>query len=244
MKKIDKIIATLLTFIGLPGQILARAVYKNGSLNKSFLLLFALPPFSIIPAIAMWFGYIKDAHIKDKPFDLYLLIGMFLITLIPFMLHLKIDNKILVNILVQIALIGIIHYVYNEKFNRVCSTKYRRIDASITHALILAPVSLLLARLIMIFLNNILNKYNIDVKKTFDLNKYISNNYTDKNDLIGLYFFVSISLAIVYILLNMFYSSEKKNNLACNNKIKIHHLVILIIINILVSFIIKPKLLN
>ena len=31
------------------------------------------------------------------------------------MLHLKIDNKILVNILVQISLIGIIHYVYNEK---------------------------------------------------------------------------------------------------------------------------------
>lgn len=230
----DKLIASILTFVGLPGQIIARIIYKYGSLDKAYLFLFAYPPFSIIPALAMWFNFINDAEIKDKPFDINLLIGMLLIIIIPFILYLRVENKLLINILVQIGFIGIIQYIYDNKFNRICTNKENIIDVSFSHAILLAPLSLLFARIIMIILTLLNNKFNI------------SNNLFDNNkiDFFTLYLFTSLSLAIMYTLINMLYSTNKKANQICNNKIKIKYIIILLIINMIIPFMIKPKLLN
>ena len=84
-KNINKIIQTALTFIGTPGQIAARAVYKKGSLDKPYLLVFAIPPFSIIPSIAMWMGWIADGDV-DKPFDTISLIAVGILFFVPLIL--------------------------------------------------------------------------------------------------------------------------------------------------------------
>lgn len=245
MKKIDKIIASILTFIGLPGQLLARAIYKNGSLNKPYLLLFAVPPFSIIPSIAVYFNFIKDAEIKDKPFDLYLLLGMILIIIIPFIINLIVDNKLLVNILVQISIVGIIQYIYNQKFDRICSKDNKIINSSMNHALLIAPISLLLARIIIIIINYICNKYNISLLDSINLDIFkrflINNNNININDLFGLYLLTSLSFGIIYILLNMIYSSNFTNKIACDKDIKLINIIFLILINICISYVIKPK---
>lgn len=245
MKKIDKIIASLLTFIGLPGQILARIIYKHGSTDKLFLLLFASPPFSIIPSIAMWFGFIKDAKVKDKPFNLSLIVGMILMIIIPLILHKFIDNKLLLNTLIQVSIIGIIHYIYSSKFNRICSNK-RKSNTAFAHALLLAPLSLLLGRILFLLLNSTIEKLQTQSKNIFDLqifNNFIPKDYIDYN-VVKLYIYISFSLCILYMLLNMFYSTNINNNIACNYKIKITHIVILIIINMLSAYIIKQNLLT
>ena len=241
LNTINKLIASILTFIGLPGQLIARALFKHGSLNKPYLLLFAIPPFSIIPTLAIWFDYIEDAEIKEKPFDMNLLIGMILIYIIPLVVYKKFEdqNKLVISIVIQIASIGIIHYIYNQKFNTLCgddiNDKYI-INKSFTHALLVAPLSMLLSKLLLIIISKISDKYNLAEKKLFNL-----------EGVNKLYLITSFSLGILYIFINMLYSSKKSVNKLCNynpdsnsnSKIKLIHILLLLIINIILPIIIK-----
>jgi len=70
----EKLIAIILTII-FPffGQLVARIIYLNGSLDKPWLFFFSIPPLSIIPALLMMFGLIKKGK-GGKPYDSYILI--------------------------------------------------------------------------------------------------------------------------------------------------------------------------
>jgi hypothetical protein len=54
-------ISALLTlFLGTIGQLIARIFYLNGSLDKIWLMLFALPPFSIVPAVYLFMNWVDN----------------------------------------------------------------------------------------------------------------------------------------------------------------------------------------
>lgn len=76
------------------GQLWARIFWLDGSLDKLWLLLpipFFAPPFSIIPALAMYFGYIKKGP-GGRPYDVYMWIPIIfkflLASLVPMFLQL------------------------------------------------------------------------------------------------------------------------------------------------------------
>lgn len=77
MNTFDNVMMGLLvTCLGPFGQLLARALYLNGSLDKWWLILipiFWLPPFSIGAYVAMLMGYVAQGQ-GSKPFDSNLLI--------------------------------------------------------------------------------------------------------------------------------------------------------------------------
>jgi len=74
MKNPTKAIAMILT-ITLPviGQIIARFMLFNGSMDHIWLLLFSIPPLTLVPALAMIFGYIKPLE-GGAPWDNFVLI--------------------------------------------------------------------------------------------------------------------------------------------------------------------------
>lgn len=50
------------------GQLFARFMLYNGSMNHPWLFLFAIPPFTLVPVFAMMFGYIKKLK-GGSPWD-------------------------------------------------------------------------------------------------------------------------------------------------------------------------------
>jgi hypothetical protein len=70
----QKLIAIILTIV-FPffGQLVARIIYLNGSLDKPWLFFFSIPPLSLIPALLIMFGMIKKGK-GGKPYDSYILL--------------------------------------------------------------------------------------------------------------------------------------------------------------------------
>jgi hypothetical protein len=70
----EKLVAIILTIV-FPffGQLVARIIYLNGSLDKPWLFFFSIPPLSLIPALLMMFGLIKKGK-GGKPYDPYILL--------------------------------------------------------------------------------------------------------------------------------------------------------------------------
>jgi len=70
----EKLISIILTIV-FPffGQLVARIMFLNGSLDKPWLFFFAIPPLTIIPALLMMFGLIKKGK-GGKPYDTYILL--------------------------------------------------------------------------------------------------------------------------------------------------------------------------
>ena len=79
------------------GQLWARVFWLDGSLDKMWLLFpfFLMIPFSIVPAFAMYFGYVKKGP-GGKPYDVYMWIPIIckflLASLIPMFLQLFYDD--------------------------------------------------------------------------------------------------------------------------------------------------------
>lgn len=242
----DKLISSGLSLIGISGQLLARIIYKNGSIDKPYLLLCAYFPFSIIPSIAMYFDYIKNGE-SDQVYDKTALIGTIFLFIIPLLLF-KILNregwltneyKNIIGVLIQFIFIGIIYYIYNQRFKTVCKTNN---NPALYHAIILSPVILILGRLLLIGFNYIISIYNLDHLFNLSIFSHLldNNSNTDNTDIICLYLSTAISFLLIYIFLNMYYSNkdnlDKTCNLTTNNKI----LIIGLIINLILPLFIKP----
>jgi len=95
-EKISLINSILITIIPL-GQLWARIFWLDGSLDKIWLMfpLFLIFPFSIIPSLAMYFGFVKKG-IGGKPYDIFIwipIISKFLLSfLVPIFLELFYDE--------------------------------------------------------------------------------------------------------------------------------------------------------
>jgi len=83
-EKISLIKAILITIIPL-GQLWARIFWLDGSLDKSWLMfpLFLIFPFSILPSLAIYFGYVKKG-IGGEPYDNFMWIPIIFKFLLSF----------------------------------------------------------------------------------------------------------------------------------------------------------------
>ena len=98
------------------GQLYARIMYYNGSLDKLLLLFFAIPPVSFIPMLLIKFGYIKEgkgASVKD---DL-MYIPIFSSLVFPLLVKVLFrkldmeDSTILEALLNALLIIGVIFFI-------------------------------------------------------------------------------------------------------------------------------------
>jgi hypothetical protein len=125
-------IAVLLTIV-VPfiGQIIGRIMILGGSLDKPWLLLFGIPPLTIIPALAMMFKYIKPVK-GGKPWDL-LIWGPILISIfVPFALE-RIPffdgEESLKNGAKMLAILFSFVILYWYKSGRICKKRNRNKNA-------------------------------------------------------------------------------------------------------------------
>jgi hypothetical protein len=261
-KNKNNIISSLLTLSGLPGQIIARAIYKNGSMDKPYLLLFAKFPWSVVPSGAMWSNYITDGEI-GKPYDINIVIAIILMFLLPLIIYkflnsenmLHSQHKNFIGPIIQLVFIGIIYYIYNKKFQNVCP-KLKKSPSNIksdyrysafTHALLLAPLALICGKILLSFIKHFIESNDLSSFNIVDINIFSSlldnSSNVDNNDIIFLYMSTAVSFGIIYVLLNMIYSTKKTQEIGCNRKISRNIIIIGIILNIFIPMFIKPNLL-
>jgi hypothetical protein len=265
LKNKDKLIASGLTFAGTPGQIAARAIYKKGSLDKPYLLLFGLPPFSIVPSIAMWLGWISDGEI-DKPYDGLSFIAIGILFLIPLILFRVLNNSNLlysptknyIGPLIQLAIIGIIYFVYSQRFTKLCpmvksnkttpntTTSGSGASSALIHAILIAPLSLLFARLLIALVKYFIESYYMEsFYDVFNLSIFKglldNDSNVDNGDMICLYLSNAVSFFLIYVLLNMYSSTKQNMSKLCTNQLNMQTIIIGIILNIFIPMLIKPS---
>ena len=263
----NKVIPSILTYRGTLGQLIYRILYKKGSIDKAYLLLFAIPPFSIIPIIAIWLDLINEGD-ANNPIDVNIMIGMILLILYPLIIY-KLSTLILkdsfndynfiISIVVQLIIIRIIFLIYKKRFMNTCTNSNQDKDNSkhykmlLLHAILITPIVLIFARLVISLSKIYFNSIDVDINNLFDLS-FFSNFFgdnIDNIDLIKLYTLLSIFLGIFYVVLNMIYNNKKLISLVCNfeNAIIVNKkydnnykqlFIVGIILNIITFIIIRP----
>jgi len=93
------------------GQLWARILWLDGSLDKSWMLLpfFWIPPLSAVPAFAAYFNYIKPGSGGEPPYDWYMLIPIIAKLLLGFFASSLIENYGVVALLLQLGLTSLPH---------------------------------------------------------------------------------------------------------------------------------------
>jgi hypothetical protein len=77
-------------FMGVFAQLYMRIFVLDGSLDKPWLLLFGIPPLSIVPALMMYFGAVAPGQ-GGKPYDMYMWLPTGLTFLAPIVTNM-LDN--------------------------------------------------------------------------------------------------------------------------------------------------------
>jgi hypothetical protein len=93
------------------GQLWARILWLDGSLDKSWMLLpfFWIPPLSAVPAFAAYFNYIKPGSGGEPPYDWYMLIPIIAKLLLGFFASSLIENYGVSALLLQLGLTSLPH---------------------------------------------------------------------------------------------------------------------------------------
>ena len=245
--KTDKIISALLTLGGLPGQIIARIFYKKGSIDKPYLFLFFMPPFSIVPSIFMLLDKIKDGE-NGNPYDYFstILISIFIFFIFIILIikniiikYKDIDLKFIFKIFNHLLFILLIFIIFNKKFNKLCKKSIK--IKLLRFTLITIFISLILGKLILFYIEY---KY---FRKLNSLTKKLSNNkfkFFDVNIIIKdikyllTYVMISIIFIIIYVLHNMYNSKNINLNKTCNRLMNKKLTILAIIFNIIAPIII------
>jgi hypothetical protein len=119
----EKALAILLTtVVPFVGQIAGRIIMLGGSLDQPWLLLFGIPPLTLIPALAMMFGLVKPIK-GGEPWDVFVILPITVNAILPFLLD-KIpfidDEDSIKNGIVMVALIATFVGVYTKKADMIC----------------------------------------------------------------------------------------------------------------------------
>jgi hypothetical protein len=114
-----KAIAALLTFtVPVVGQLVARGMLYNGSLHLPWLLLFATPPVTLVPMLAMMLGYIKPLR-GGPPWDTVVWLPIAGLTIGSLLS----DNNKVMNVFKIILGVGSFYLAYQYKSKKVCGDK-------------------------------------------------------------------------------------------------------------------------
>ena len=127
---LQTVIASIVPF----AQLYFRIFDLNGSIDKPWLLIpiFFMPPFSIIPALMMYFGYVKEGE-GGKPYDYYMLIPI-IFNIIIAIVSKYIESSTWIVLLSLIPFIGGLIAFY-LRYNNLC-TKGVSITKIITDSVI------------------------------------------------------------------------------------------------------------
>ena len=209
----EKTTAILLTII-IPffGQIIARFMLLNGSLDKPWLLLFGIPPLTLIPALFMMFGLVAKGK-GGKPWDYYVLIPIIINIISGFILK---NYGIMGQIIKYIVLLLSFIYIYWLKSQKICkkSARYTKIitDSLITYCL-MEVIKIVLEYVPLI---GIIIKV---IGKTIPFGYLILD---------------AISILCVYVITNMINSYDSKN--FCKKEVKNKYIGLLILISIMMAY--------
>ena len=208
-----KMIAVLLTTV-IPffGQIIARISYLNGSLDKPWLLLFGVPPLTLIPALMIMFGLIKKGK-GGKPWDYYILIPIILNIIMGFVLK---EYGIKGQIIKYVVLLLSFFFIYWLRSKKLCKNKSARFTKILTDSLI----TYILMEVMKIVLEYV-PLIGIMIK------------VIDKTIPYGYLIVDAFSIFCVYILTNMINSSSSN---FCKTTTKNKYIAILILISIIITY--------
>jgi len=186
----NKMAAAIATII-IPffGQLYARINYLDGSLDLPFLFLFATPPLSIVPAIAILFKVIKKGK-GGKPYDTSILLPVFVNIFCETFLSIFLDGLNLIFVKYFLMLISLFATYYIKSLSE-CENK----PAPISHILRNALVTKILFTVLPIVL-----PYVPKIGLIFKLFQKIPFFGTIINQILALF--------LIYILLNMINSSN------------------------------------
>ena len=194
------------------GQIIGRFIYLDGSLDKPWLLLFGIPPLTLVPALFMMFGLIKKGK-GGKPWDYYVLIPIIINIITGFVLkNYGIKGQVIRYILLLLSFI----FIYWLKSKKTCkkSARYSKIitDSLITYCLMeVMKIVLEYVPLIGIVIKVI--------QKTIPFGYLILDAF---------------SIFCVYVITNMINSVDSKK--FCKKEVKTKYIGFLVLLSIIITY--------
>ena len=209
-KKMIAVISTIV--IPFIGQIIGRFIYLDGSLDKPWLLLFGIPPLTLIPALMMMFGLIKKGK-GGKPWDYYILIPIILNIIMGFVLK---KYGIKGQIIKYVVLLLSFFFIYWLRSKKLCKNKSARFTKILTDSLI----TYILMEVMKIVLEYV-PLIGIMIK------------VIDKTIPYGYLILDAFSIFCVYIITNMINSSSSN---FCKTTTKNKYIGILILISIMITY--------
>ena len=153
-------------FLGPLGQLLSRALYLNGSLDKWWLIIvpiFWLPPFSIVPYVAMLLGFIQNGS-GVKPFDTNLLVTFLGTMIVPLIFNMFYLNEHIIGSFIEtfiILLLILIPMYIREKQN--CESDTVKKSADLTRVIFNASIAHLIGTIFKIGLSFVIDYTPIGV---------------------------------------------------------------------------------
>jgi hypothetical protein len=215
-----KLFAIIITII-LPffGQLIARIIYLNSSLDKPWLFFFSIPPLSIIPALLMMFGLIKKGK-GGKPYDLYILLPIIVAIISDFFLKKYfLPYKVP---FVKLFLIFIFVYgVYWFKSKKICKKRSAPVSKLLSDTL----VTYILINIITIILRYIpvISVFIKVLAKIMPFSQYLID---------------AISIFVIYVAINMINGSSKGY---CTKPTSIKMIIGFLILSVILTL---PKIKN
>ena len=209
-KKMIAVISTIV--IPFIGQIIGRFIYLDGSLDKPWLLLFGIPPLTLVPALFMMFGLIKKGK-GGKPWDYYVLIPIIINIITGFIFkNYGIKGQVIRYILLLLSFI----FIYWLKSKKTCkgSARYTKIitDSLITYILMeVMKIVLEYVPLIGIVIKVI--------QKTIPFGYLILDAF---------------SILCVYVITNMINSVDSKK--FCKKEVKTKYIGLLVLFSFIITY--------
>lgn len=133
----DNIKAGLLTlFLGGFGDLISRVTWYNCSIDRSWTLLFVLPPLSIVSSLMYFFDKVEKSSMScGSAFDWFLLIIPFFTILTNVLTNEFIESSFITSIISFVVILSLYAMVRMYRVNKVCkesfNNKYKGFNKSI-----------------------------------------------------------------------------------------------------------------